>query len=62
MPGFKEFAAAGFHAEYAWCAYGFVVVAMIGGVWVTKRGLRHALERAARRIEHVANKVLPPEG
>lgn len=62
MPDFKELTGAASHVAYAWYAYGFVAAAMIGGVWVTKRGLRGALERAARQIERATNETPPREG
>lgn len=46
-----EFLGMGGYAVYVWPSYALVFVVMVGGIWSAKRGLRHALEQAARRIE-----------
>jgi heme exporter protein CcmD len=54
---FKAFTSAGDHSVYIWCAYGFVLVAIVGGVLTAKRGLQRALARAVRQIEQATDKT-----
>ncbi len=53
MHSFHEFWTMGGFAAYVWPAYAVGLVVFVGSAWLSRRGLRKALARAARRAQEV---------
>ena len=53
MHSFHEFLTMGGYAAYVWPAYAVGLVVFVGSSWLSRRGLRKALARAARRAQEV---------